>query len=85
MNTSNTEEEILVQIQEIFKRAMGNEVVVNAATTRNEVPEWDSINHLNLIVELESAYDLGLSMENIEHIQSVKEILQLVKSRLGNS
>jgi acyl carrier protein len=79
----NTEGAILTKVQQLFKSAMGNEVDVNIQTERDMVSEWDSINHLNLIVELESAFDLGLSMEEIEKISSVRQIIDLIKSREG--
>ena len=79
----NTEDAILAKVQQLFKSAMGNEVDVNIQTERDMVSEWDSINHLNLIVELESAFDLGLSMEEIEKISSVRQIIDLIKSREG--
>jgi acyl carrier protein len=79
----NTEDVILAKVQQLFKSAMGNEVDVNIQTERDMVSEWDSINHLNLIVELESAFDLGLSMEEIEKISSVRQIIDLIKSREG--
>jgi acyl carrier protein len=43
--------------------------------------EWDSLNHLNLVVELENSFDLGLSMQEIEELHSVKGIVELISSR----
>jgi acyl carrier protein len=43
--------------------------------------EWDSLNHLNLVVELENSFDLGLSMEEIEGLNSVKGIVELINAR----
>jgi acyl carrier protein len=78
-----TTDTILTKVQQLFKSAMGNEVDVNIQTERDMVGEWDSINHLNLIVEIESAFDLGLSMEEIEKLSSVRQIVDLIKSREG--
>jgi acyl carrier protein len=78
MNANN--EELLRQIQQLFKQAMGDEVEVTMNSEKDEIAEWDSINHLNLVVELESAFQLGLSMEEIEKLNSVKHIMELVRA-----
>jgi acyl carrier protein len=79
-NTNNT---ILKEVQQLFKEAMGNDVNVDINTEKDMIAEWDSINHLNLIVELESAFDLGLSMEEIEKLHSVKQIVAIIQSKNG--
>lgn len=79
----NTADLTLKKIHQIFKSAMGNEVEIDMNTEKEMISEWDSINHLNLIVEIESAFDLGLSMEEIEKLSSVRQIFDLINSRKG--
>jgi len=78
---SENNSEILSQVQEIFKLAMGNDVNVDMDTEKDMILEWDSLNHLNLVVELENSFDLGLSMQEIEELHSVKGIVELISSR----
>lgn len=78
---SENKSEILSQVQEIFKLAMGNDINVDMDTEKDMILEWDSLNHLNLVVELENVFDLGLSMEEIEQLHSVKGIVDLISSR----
>jgi acyl carrier protein len=78
---SENNSEILGQVQEIFKLAMGSDINVDIDTEKDMILEWDSLNHLNLVVELENAFDLGLSMEEIEQLHSVKGIVDLISSR----
>jgi acyl carrier protein len=73
--------EILSQVQQVFKLAMGDEVSVDMETEKDMILEWDSLNHLNLVVELENSFDLGLSMQEIEEMNSVKGIVELINSR----
>ncbi len=77
----NNDETILKQVQQLFKNAMGDNVEVNTETQKNMIADWDSINHLNLIVELENEFDLGLSMTEIENLNSVKQIVDLINAR----
>ena len=78
---SENNSEILSQVQEIFKLAMGSDIDVDIDTEKDMILEWDSLNHLNLVVELENVFDLGLSMEEIEQLHSVKGIVELISSR----
>ena len=73
--------EVLTRVQEVFKLAMGNDVQVDMNTEKDMILEWDSLNHLNLVVELENSFDLGLSMEEIEGLNSVKGIVALINAR----
>ena len=82
MNDNNTGT-TLNKVQQLFKSAMGDEVEVDMNTEKDMIRDWDSINHLNLIVELESEFNLGLSMEEIEKLSSVRQIVDLINSRKG--
>ena len=73
--------EVLTRVQEVFKLAMGDDVDVDMNTEKDMVLQWDSLNHLNLVVELENSFDLGLSMEEIEGMNSVKGIVALINAR----
>jgi acyl carrier protein len=73
--------EVLTRVQQVFKLAMGNDVQVDMNTEKDMILEWDSLNHLNLVVELENSFDLGLSMEEIEGLNSVKGIVALINAR----
>ena len=73
--------EVLTRVQEVFKLAMGDDVQVDMNTEKDMILEWDSLNHLNLVVELENSFDLGLSMEEIEGLNSVRGIVALINAR----
>lgn len=73
--------EVLTRVQEVFKLAMGEDVQVDINTEKDMILEWDSLNHLNLVVELENSFDLGLSMEEIEGLNSVRGIVALIDAR----
>jgi len=73
--------EILSKVQEAFKEAMGAEVTVGLNSEKDNIGEWDSINHLNLVVELESNFNLDLSMKEIEDLNSVRQIVEIIQQR----
>ncbi len=45
-----------------------------------EVEAWDSLKHMELVVALESAFDIQFTFEEIVAMQSVQEIKRVVGS-----
>ncbi|HEY3341462.1 MAG TPA: acyl carrier protein [Anaerolineae bacterium] len=41
---------------------------------RQQVEQWDSVNHLRLVLELEQAFGVTLSDEDVLSMQSLREI-----------
>ncbi|HSI33046.1 MAG: acyl carrier protein [Phycisphaerae bacterium] len=56
---------------------------VTPATSPATVEGWDSVQHLNLVLALESALGLSLEPEDIEKMQSVAGILAVVRAKGG--
>lgn len=48
---------------------------------KNENESWDSLRHLSLIVEIEAAFDISLSPEEISAIDSFSSALECVKNK----
>jgi acyl carrier protein len=69
------------QLQEIFRNAFSSNVSINSETSKENLPEWDSINHLNLIVELEDQLNFQFTPEEIESIKSVNILLDLIQKK----
>lgn len=44
--------------------------VLTDETTRGSLPAWDSINHLRLVMEAESAFGVRYSLERIPALES---------------
>ena len=44
----------------------------------NTVPEWDSIGHMTLVAELESAFDIMLETDDILGLSSVAKAVEIL-------
>jgi acyl carrier protein len=54
-------------------------VEVTAGFCKSSCTEWDSIKHLILVVEIESKFEIVLSPEEINKIDSVESAYEIVK------
>jgi acyl carrier protein len=51
-------------------------------TTRDEdIPAWDSLGHLNLMMALEQTFDIMLDVEDFANLKSVPAILAYLKNQ----
>tara|TARA_B110000908_G_C10087027_1_gene372211 strand:- start:141 stop:365 length:225 start_codon:yes stop_codon:yes gene_type:complete len=70
------EEKILNIIKDVFEL----EDIDNNISQDNCI-KWDSLNHLNLILEIEMEFDVSFDPEEIAEIKSASNILSLLKKR----
>lgn len=68
----------LEKLQTIFNEVFEDCPQINENTHKNDIEAWDSLSHLTLILELESAFDVEFDVEQIEKIKSVQDILSLI-------
>ena len=68
------------KVLEILKSVLEDENV-NIETSQENNSNWDSLRHLNLIVELESEFDATFEPEEITEMTSYKKILDILKTK----
>jgi long-chain acyl-CoA synthetase len=53
---------------------------INMSSTPNDLPGWDSFNHITLIMEIETAFGINFKTQEIISIRSVQMLVNTVKS-----
>jgi len=48
-------------------------------TVQEDIPEWDSLGHLNLMLALEEAFSVSFSVDEMPELVSVKAIVEKVR------
>jgi acyl carrier protein len=66
----------------VLKRVFPKLENIDASLLRKDIEEWDSINHLNLIIELEDEFSVSFSTEEIKDLGSVQQIIDLISQKL---
>lgn len=68
------------QIIEIMKRVFSTDDIT-PLTSQQNCDKWDSLRHLNLIVELEDAFDMEFEPEEIAEMKSVDAISVIISGK----
>ncbi|MDR3439932.1 acyl carrier protein [Telmatospirillum sp.] len=80
------EQEILEKLAETFRDIFDiPDLVLNPAMTAEDVPEWDSVNHITLIVATEQQFGIKFQTAEIEELKNVGELVHLVKEKTDNN
>ena len=70
------------QLIEIFCRVLNlNETEINSDIKIGDVPNWDSLGHLNLITSIEEEFDVYFSNESIIELNSFGKIKDFLSNR----
>ena len=70
------------EIKEIMEDIL--KIKVNNNSNRQNTDEWDSFNHLDILVNVEKKYDISFSPEEMAEINSYKDLCEIVKSKINN-
>lgn len=73
---------ILKQVNEIFIDTLDNEdVVINETTTANDVEEWDSLSHIELVVAIEKHFKIRFTSKEIQSWDNVGEMISCIQQK----
>jgi len=70
-------------VTEVFRKILTDEQFAgfNLGATMDEVDGWDSLNFLNIIVELENAFEIRIDGLDAATLTSVPNILEYLENR----
>ena len=74
---------ILKQVNDIFIDVLDNEnIVLNMATTANDVEEWESLTHMQLVVAIETHFKFRFTSKEIQSWANVGQMVDCISNRL---
>ena len=74
--------EILEKVQEIFRDVLDNEeIVLNNETTADDIDEWDSLSHIQLIVNIEKSFKIKFTSKEILSWNNVGEMIDCIAGK----
>lgn len=71
-------------LNSVFRRVFDNDgITIFDEMTANDVEEWDSLAHINLIMEIEAEFSLKFTVDDIVDIKNVGEMIQLIENKVA--
>jgi len=75
--------EIYAKLTSIFQDIFDDEVVLAPETTADDVDQWDSLNHVRLILAVSKAFDVKFSASSIGDLKNVGGLVTLIRDTLN--
>ena len=74
--------DILAQLTEIFRVVLDDDaIVLNPLTTAADIPAWDSMNHITIVVEAERHFGIKIRTAEIEELHNVGDFMNLIAAK----
>lgn len=75
-------EDILIGVKKVLHEVLDNiPVEIILETKPADIPDWDSLTHIQIIAEIEEHFDLGFNSREIVSLKSVNDIVMLILSK----
>jgi acyl carrier protein len=76
--------EILERVQEVFRDELElDDLVLTDETTADDVEEWDSLTHVQIVVALEKAFALKFTSREILSWDNVGDLVDCIEKKIG--
>ena len=78
------DKEIYDRLNNVFRDIFDDDsIVVTAETTSNDIEDWDSLEHINLVVAVEQEFGMKFNMNEVTTMKNVGEMVEIIKSRMN--
>lgn len=75
--------EILARVEEIFREELElDDLVLNDETTADDVEEWDSLSHIQLVVALEKGFGIKFTSKEILSWDNVGDLVDSIEQKI---
>lgn len=77
-------EEVKNKVSAIFKEVFDDDsLVITDATNSSDIEDWDSLEHIALIVSMEKEFNLKFDIKEVNKLENVGQMIDLIVSKLS--
>jgi acyl carrier protein len=74
------------RLTKVFRAVFDNEsITLTPDLTADDIDEWDSLSHINLMLAIELEFGIEFSQSEIQDFRNVGELIECVKTKLEPS
>jgi acyl carrier protein len=74
--------EIVTRLTPIFRDVFNDDsLAVSESMTAADVPAWDSLSNINMIIAVEKAFGAKFSIKDVRNLKNVGELIELIKRK----
>ena len=78
-----TREEVYKSLNGVFQDVFDDEgIEVNDETTSDDIEDWDSLEHINLIAAVEQEFGVKFNMGQVVSMKNVGEMVDIILSQI---
>lgn len=78
-----TREEVYEKLNEVFQDEFDDEeLTVNDETTADDIEDWDSLEHINLVVAVEKKFGIKFNIGEVNAMQNVGEMVDYILAKM---
>lgn len=74
------DQKTITRVRDIFRDVMDSpDITLDKDLTREQVQEWDSLNHINLVAAIESDFNILMDEDEIMGVHTVGDIYSILE------
>ncbi len=78
-----TREEVYNKLNDVFRTVFDDDsITVGDTTTSADIEDWDSLEHIDLIVSIEKAFGMKFTMSETTGMKNVGEMVDIILQRI---
>lgn len=75
--------DILTELNGVFRQVFDDDsLTLTRATTANDIDEWDSLTHMNLVVAVELKFGVKFALGELQTLKNVGDMADMVAKKL---
>ncbi len=79
-----SKEEVFEKLNEVFRDVFDDEdITVTETTTADDIEDWDSLEHINLLAAVEQEFGMKFNMGQVVSMKNVGEMAEIIMSKIG--
>ena len=76
---------VLEELTNIFRDVLeDDDIQIDNSTTSNDIDDWDSLNHIYLVVEIEKQFKIKFSSREILQWNNVGDMIKSITTLIDN-